>query len=138
MNEYSFEQLHIGRQEILEVKISADQIDAFANFSGDCSTIHMDDEYAISRGFKSRLSHGLLVSAYVSALLGMKLPGKHGLLQSINCQYRAPCYAPNELTIVGTITKCFEAIKVVSIEISVTDKEGTEILRADANSVLKF
>ena len=138
MNNYSFEQLQIGMQEVLDVIITVNDIDTFAKFSGDCSSIHIENEYAVSRGFNSRLSHGLLVSAYVSALLGMKLPGKHGLLQSINCQFRAPCYAPNELKIVGTITKRFETIKVVCIEISVTDNEGTEILRADANSVLKF
>lgn len=138
MNEYSFDQLPIGKQEILSVSITNSDIDRFAAFSGDCSAIHMDDDYAASRGFKARISHGLLVGAYISALIGMKLPGKHGLLQSINCHFRAPCYAPNMLTITGTVTRRSEAIKVVSIGISVTDQEGTEILRADANSVLKF
>ena len=138
MNEYSFDQLSVGMQESMSVAITSEDIDRFAAFSGDISTIHMDDEYAASRGFKARLSHGLLVGAYVSALLGVKLPGKHGLLQSIKCDFRAPCYAPNVLTIKGEVKRCSEAIKVVSIRISVSDQEGSEILRADANSVLKF
>jgi 3-hydroxybutyryl-CoA dehydratase len=138
MNEYSFAELPVGKQEILTVSITDKEIDYFAQFSGDSSTIHMDDDYATSRGFKTRISHGLLVASYVSSLIGMKLPGKHGLLQSINCQFRAPCYAPNVLTLVGTIAKRSEAIKVVGMRISVTDKDGIEILRADANSVLKF
>jgi len=138
MNEYSFDQLPVGLQETLIVSITSEDIDHFAAFSGDHSTIHLDDVYAASRGFKSRLSHGLLVGAYVSALLGVKLPGKHGLLQSIKCNFLAPCYVPNVLTIMGEVKRSSEAIKVVSIGISVTDQEGTEILRADANSVLKF
>jgi 3-hydroxybutyryl-CoA dehydratase len=138
MNEYSFDQLPIGKQEMLNVTITDSDIDRFAAFSGDCSTIHMDNEYAASRRFKARISHGLLVSSYVSALLGMKLPGKHGLLQSINCHFRAPCYAPNVLTIVGTVKSRSEAIKVVNIGITVTDQDGMEIMRAEANSVLKF
>lgn len=138
MNEYSFAELPIGKQEILTVAITAKDIDSFALFSGDSSTIHMDDGYAMGRGFKARISHGLLVGAYISSLIGMKLPGRHGLLQSINCQFRAPCYAPNILTIVGTVTKRSEAIRVVGIGITVSDQDGTEILRADANSVLKF
>ena len=111
MNNYSFAQLEVGLQEVLKVEITENDIDAYARFSGDCSSIHLENDYAKSRGFKTRLSHGLLVSAYVSALIGMKLPGMHGLLQSINCQFRAPCYAPNELKIVGTIIKRFDAIK---------------------------
>jgi acyl dehydratase len=138
MNEYSFDQLPIGKQETLTVSIAESDIDHFASFSGDCSTIHMDNEYASSRGFKVRLAHGLLVGSYISALLGMKLPGKHGLLQSIKCQFRAPCYAPNVLTITGIVTRRSEAIRVVGIQISVTDQEGMELVRAEANSVLKF
>lgn len=138
MNEYLFDQLPLGKQETLVVTITESDIDRFAYFSGDCSTIHIDNDYAEGRGFKSRISHGLLVSAYISALIGMKLPGKHGLLQSINCHFRAPCYAPNVLTIVGTIKKRSEAIKIVTIGISVTDQDGVEIVRAEANSVLKF
>lgn len=138
MNEYAFDQLPLGKQETMTVSIEEGAIDNFAAFSGDHSTIHMDNEYALSRGFKVRLAHGLLVSSYISALLGMKLPGKHGLLQSINCQFRAPCYAPNVLKITGIITRRSEAIKVVGIQISVTDQEGIELVRAEANSVLKF
>lgn len=138
MNEYTFDQLPLGTQETMTVSIAEDDIDNFASFSGDHSTIHMDNEYASSRGFKVRLAHGLLVCSYISALLGMKLPGKHGLLQRINCQFRAPCYAPNVLTITGIITRRSEAIKVVGIQISVTDQDGIELVRAEANSVLKF
>ena len=138
MNEYSFDQLPIGKQESLTVCITESDIEHFASLSGDCSTIHMDNDYAASRRFKGRLVHGLLVGSYISALLGMKIPGKHGLLQSINCQFRAPCYAPNRLTITGIVTRRSEAIRVVSIRVSVTDQEGVELVRAEANSVLKY
>lgn len=138
MNDYAFDDLPIGKQETLTVQITECDIDHFASFSGDSSTIHMNADYAASRGFKGRLAHGLLVSSYISAFLGMELPGKHGLLQSINCQFRAPCYAPNVLTITGMVARRSEAIRVVTIQITVTDQAGTEIVRADANSVLKF
>jgi 3-hydroxybutyryl-CoA dehydratase len=137
MNEYEFADLSLGKRETISVELTPRDIDRFASFSGDVSAIHVDDEYAASRGFKARLGHGLLVGAYISALLGMKLPGKHGLLQSISCQFRAPCYAPNVLTIQGTVTRRSEAVKIVTIHVSVIDRHGLEIVTADANSVLK-
>jgi len=137
MNEYVFDDLQIGKQETLVVEITPEDIDDFADFSGDFSSIHMNDAYAKSRGFNSRLAHGLQVGAYLSAFLGMKLPGKHGLLQAIQSQFRAPCYAPNTLTITGRIIRRSEAVKVVTIQFTVVDREGTEIVRAEANSVLK-
>ena len=119
MNEYTFDQLPIGKQEEMTVTISDNEIDQFAAFSGDCSTIHKDDDYAAGRGLKKRLAHGMLVGAYISALIGMKLPGKHGLLKNINCNFRLPCYAPNVLTLKGVVTRRSEAIKIVTIRISI-------------------
>ena len=98
----------------------------------------MQDEYALSRGFKARIGHGLMVGAFISAFIGMKLPGKHGLLQSISCEFRRPCYAPNVLTIAGTVVRRSEAMKLVALDIVVTDQSGAEIVRAQTNSVLKL
>ena len=138
MNEYSFEQLSIGTQESQTLTLTKNDIEQFASFSGDYSTIHMDDKYAESRSFKARLTHGMLVGSYISSLLGMKLPGKHGLLQSINCNFCAPCYAPNTLIMTGTVKRRSEGLKVVTIEITVVDQDGTLIVKAMANTVLKL
>ena len=138
MNEYHFEELNIGKQEINVISIDECDIDHFATFSGDHSAIHVDDEYAMSRDFDARLAHGLLVASHISGLIGMKLPGKHGLLQSINCNFIAPCYVPNILTITVTVKRRSEAIKVVGIGITVVDQVGSVIVNANANSVLKF
>jgi 3-hydroxybutyryl-CoA dehydratase len=137
MNIYTFDQLPIGKAEEMEISVTESEVDEFARFSGDNSSIHIDDAYAQSRGFKARLSHGLLVGSYISALLGMKLPGKHGLLQSISCDFRSPCYVPNTLTIKGVVKSRFESIRIVTIDISVLDQSGTLIVQAVAKSVLK-
>ncbi len=120
------------------IELTEVDLDAFCRLSGDYSTIHCDDEYAQGRGFRQRIAHGLLVGARLSEFIGMTLPGKHGLLQSMNCQFRGPCYVPNILTIVGTVTGRSEALCIVMIHLSVTDSVGTEIVTADAKSVLKF
>jgi len=138
MNEYSFAQLQIGKQETQIVSITRNDIDQFANMSGDHSAIHIDDEYAQDRSFKARLTHGLLVGAYISSLLGMRLPGKHGLLRSIHCDFCAPCYVPNTLTITGIVKKRSEGIKTVVIDVTVVDQNGTLIVKATASSVLKL
>ena len=138
MKEYGFDDLIVGKEESLEVYIQPDDINIFANFSGDISTIHMDDLYAQERGFESRLVHGVMVGAYCSAFIGTRLPGKHGLLQSMNLEFRYPVYAPNSLTISGKVIRRSESMKVVTIELWVRNAAGADCVRAVVKSVLKF
>lgn len=138
MNEFTYSDLIIGLEETMQCQVTPQDIEKFCAFSGDWSTIHVDDEYAQGRGFDKRLVHGLLVGSLISGFVGMKLPGKHGLLQSMNLQFRRPCYAPNTLTIEGKVRRRSDATKTITIDISVRDESGTEIVSAQANSVLKL
>ena len=138
MMEYTFSELILGKSESLLVNITPDSIDEFSKLSGDYSSIHIDNLYANNRGFKSRLVHGVLIQSYISAFIGMRLPGKHGLLQSMSCQFRLPCYAPNRLNIVGVVNKRSEAMRVVGIQITVSDLTGNILVTGLVNSVLHF
>lgn len=138
MNTYVFADLPVGKHAVVQVVVQPEHITDFAEFSGDRSAIHMDDGYARSRGFEKRLVHGLIVGAHISAFIGMTLPGKHGLLQSMDCRFRKPLYAPNVLTIQGKVVRRSEAVRVVTLEIVVTDQDGDEIVYCEANSVLKL
>jgi len=48
--------------------VSAADIDAFCELSGDHNPLHTDDEYARAAGFAGRIAHGLLVLSIASGL----------------------------------------------------------------------
>ncbi|MEO6340239.1 MAG: MaoC family dehydratase, partial [Caulobacteraceae bacterium] len=48
---------------------------AFADVSGDDNPLHLDEAYAAKTPFRSRIAHGMLAGAYISALIGARLPG---------------------------------------------------------------
>ena len=134
----SFSDLPIGTTASIQVELSADAIRDFADFSGDASSIHVDHEYAKSRGFEGPLTHGLLIGAYVSRFLGMALPGKHGLLKSVQLDFLRPCYAPNSLSIEGAVIGQSIATMAISIAIQIFDKKRYKIARAHATSIMKL
>jgi len=63
------------------VEVRPEELDRFAQLSGDISAIHISREAAQTSGFPDRVVHGLLAGAYVSRMVGMELPGEHWLLQ---------------------------------------------------------
>lgn len=137
MNAYLLADLPVGYSAERVCEITFDDIAEFAEFSGDHSSIHVDDEYARGRGFEDRLVHGMLIGSLISGFVGMVLPGKHGLLQSISLQFRRPIYAPDQLTFQGTVSRVSKATKTLVIELKVFSKDGLISVSGQANSVLK-
>ncbi len=138
MNEFALVDLYAGFSIKKTCDIIADDISAFANFSGDWSSVHVDEDYARERGFEGCLVHGLLIGSLISGFIGMVLPGKHGLLQKINLQFRNPTYVPDRLTIEGAVSRVSEATKTAVIDLHVFGENGQERVRGQVNSVLKF
>ena len=58
--------------------VSAADIDAFCELSGDHNPLHTDDEHARAAGFAGRIAHGLLV---LSIATGLRSEGRcrHGI-----------------------------------------------------------
>lgn len=62
----------------------------FAEVSGDHNPLHMDEAYAESSPFRGRVAHGMLLGAWISALLGGKLPGPGAIYVSQSLTFRRP------------------------------------------------
>ena len=70
-----FEDLEVGQSAERTVTVQDQDIVAFARVSGDHNPLHLDEEYARTTVFKSRIAHGMLAGAYISATLADQLPG---------------------------------------------------------------
>ncbi|MDP3129875.1 MAG: MaoC family dehydratase, partial [Bacillota bacterium] len=75
MNRKTIEELKIGDQASLKKKFVEADVVGFAEVSGDRNPAHMDEAYAQTTIFKTRIVHGMLVGSLFSALLGTELPG---------------------------------------------------------------
>jgi 3-hydroxybutyryl-CoA dehydratase len=128
MNHFNFSEMIAGKKESMEVQVGEREIAAFAELSGDVSPIHVDDAFAKSKGFNSRIAHGALLVSYVSRFIGTILPGANGLLQSVAIEFRRPCYPGTKIKIEGEVAKRVESVRVVRITILVTDSVTGEIL----------
>jgi len=85
-----FEDLSVGRSAELTRVVSAADIDSFAAVSGDNNPVHLDEAYARTTTFQTRIAHGMLSGAYISAVLGTQLPGPGAIYLSQNLKFRRP------------------------------------------------
>ncbi len=128
MNTYQFDELQPGTVDSLDVTITAEAIQQFAELSGDVSPVHVDAGFARERGYTGQIAHGALLTAYVSRFIGVHLPGSQGVLQRLEMQFRKPCYAGTRIRITGEVTRQIESVSVVVIKITVIDAETGDVL----------
>lgn len=85
-----FEDIAIGDQARLSRTVTEADVVSFATVSGDHNPVHLDAEYAAGTLFKERIAHGMLSASYISALLGMQLPGPGAIYLSQSLQFKRP------------------------------------------------
>ena len=70
---------------------------AFASLSGDYNPIHLDPDFAKSKGFDSTIIYGLLLSTQMSRLIGEELPDKNTVLTGVQIDFIKPSYPEDKL-----------------------------------------
>jgi 3-hydroxybutyryl-CoA dehydratase len=79
--------------------VSDELIRAFAALIGDDNPVHLDDRYAAGSFFKRRVAHGAIALSFVSAVLGVQLPGPGTVYLSQNVKFTAPVYPGDQVAV---------------------------------------
>lgn len=85
-----FEDLAEGQSAEITKIVGAADVEAFAAVSGDINPVHLDEAYARTTPFQGRIAHGMLSAAYISAVIGTRLPGPGAIYLSQSLRFRRP------------------------------------------------
>jgi len=134
---FTLSDLAVGQKDKIEVDVSIDDINKFAKISGDYSPIHMDNAFAKAQGFNSRIAHGMLIGALVSGFIGNRLPGRLGILQSVDIGFRKPLEPPDTVQISGEVINISKSMGQVVIKIVISDSKGSKLAIAKVKSIIR-
>jgi 3-hydroxybutyryl-CoA dehydratase len=101
---YYLEDLSPDMEASVSKTITEQDIDAFAELSGDINPVHLDEEFAAKSIFKKRIAHGFLTGSLFSTVLGTKLPGPGCIYLSQSLKFRAPVYIGDEVVATCKVT----------------------------------
>ena len=124
----------VGRTASKQFDVTEAMISAFADLSGDRSPIHVDEAFAQRRGLQGRVMHGALQASLVSCVLGMELPGEHGIFQQCSLKFRRPCFAGDRLTITVKVDEAFDSVGAVCMSLRIVNQRGQLVTTGKAQS----
>ena len=80
--------LSLGQSAERTRVVAGADLEAFAAVSGDSNPLHLDEAYAAATPFKGRVAHGMLLGAWISAVLGTELPGPGAVYVSQTLRFK--------------------------------------------------
>jgi 3-hydroxybutyryl-CoA dehydratase len=98
-----FEDLKVGQTAVYARTLTETDIVLFAGISGDNNPVHINEEFASTTMFSGRIAHGMLTAAFVSTVLGMKLPGPGAIYVSQTLRFKAPVRSGDTLSVRATV-----------------------------------
>jgi len=126
--ENKIDDFSIGQEFSFSVTINKSDVESFAQLSGDINPLHMDDGFAQQRGFKGRVVHGLLLSGYLSRLVGVYFPGKHALLHSVNINFLSPAYMNDTVHVECIVNQVSLSTQTLILKVVMKNIENNSVL----------
>lgn len=118
------------RLPALTKELTQEQVDRYADASGDHNPLHIDEAFAATTQFGGRIAHGMLVLAFVSEMLTAAF-GRDWLESGrLKIRFRAPARPRDTLTVSGTVTKVVGA--QITCEIACKSSAGEVLVSGDA------
>jgi 3-hydroxybutyryl-CoA dehydratase len=111
-----FDELSLGQSAEIVRTVAARDLELFAEVSGDTNPVHLDEAYAKATQFGGRIAHGMLSAAYISAVLGTKLPGPGAIYLSQTLRFRRPVRIGDEVTARATVKALDDKRRHVTLE----------------------
>ncbi len=113
---YWFEEMKVGMAASFAKTVTESDIHAFAGLSGDFNPVHINEEFAATTMFKGRIAHGMLSAAFISTVLGMRLPGPGCIYVSQALKFKAPVRIGDTVTARVEVTGTVPEKKFVTLK----------------------
>ena len=128
----SYEDIQIGDKASFTKTISESDVYQFAGITGDFNPVHVNSEFANQTIFKERVVHGILTAGFISAVLGMKLPGTDTIYLSQKVDFKAPVKIGDTVTAEVEVLEKKDSKKIIRLRTIVRNQLDEVVIDGEA------
>ena len=132
MKSFSMKELFVGQSDEKEFLITEEIGRAFAKVSQDENPLHLQEDYAKKTPFGKRIAHGMLLGSYISAMLGMELPGEGTIYMKQELTFLKPVYYGDTIRVKIEVTKLEPEKKRAVLSTSCYNQKSEQVLAGNA------
>lgn len=128
----AYADLAVGRVAELARTVTDTDIRGYAEITGDRNPAHTDDVWAAKSRFRGRIAHGMLTAGFISAVLGMEMPGTGAIYLSQTLRFLKPVRIGDRITARAEVLELFPAQKRVRMATRCTNQGGEVVVDGEA------
>jgi acyl dehydratase len=123
-----FENIHSGQSlPPLTKHVTVEQIQEYAEASGDRNPIHLDETFARSAGLPGVIAHGMLTMAFANQMVTDWL-GDRSLLKRLQARFAGMVLPGDDVTCSGTVVAKDAQTRRVVINLVAVNQRGEKVL----------
>ena len=124
----NIEEINLGDKASFEKTISESDVYLFAGITGDLNPAHINEEASSKTIFKSRIVHGILISGFISTVLGMYLPGPGTIYLAQDLRFLAPVKIGNTIKAEVEVIEINREKNRIKLKTTVANEEGKIVI----------
>ncbi len=128
----TIDELNPGQTASFTKTISETDVYMFAGITGDFNPAHIDETYAKTTAFKTRIAHGMLSAGLISNVLGNQLPGPGTIYLQQQLNFRAPVVIGDTITATVEVVEIIREKKRVRLKTVCTNQDQVVVLDGEA------
>lgn len=127
-----FDELTVGQFAEHTKTVTETDVVMYAGITGDFNPMHVDQTYAEKTKFGGRIAHGMLTAGFISAVLGMKLPGEGSIYMSQSLRFNRPVRIGDTITARIEVIELFSEKKRVRLATTCRNQKDETVLDGEA------
>ena len=124
----TIQEMKIGDHASVTKTVSETDVYLFAGITGDLNPAHTNEVAASKTMFKTRIAHGMLGAGFISAVLGMYLPGPGTIYMGQELRFVKPVHIGDTVTATCTVVDRAEEKNRLKLETVVTNQKGDPVI----------
>jgi acyl dehydratase len=124
--------LKAGQTASRTMYVGAEQVEMYAQLTGDRNPLHFDQEFAASTKFGRLVAQGGITTGLLHALVAMDLPGPGTVFLNQNWQFTAPVFIGDTITAEIEVLKVHDTKPVTHLAARINRQDGETVLEGEA------
>ena len=126
------DEIQVGQVAELAKTVTEADVTLFAGVTGDFNPVHVDAEAAAQSRFGERIAHGMLSAGFISAVLGMRLPGTGSIYLSQSLRFTKPVRIGDTVTARVEVVEVLAAKRRVRLATVCRNQQGETVVDGEA------
>ena len=131
----TIEEMKLGDCASVTKTVTETDVYLFAGITGDLNPAHTDEVSASQTRFGGRIAHGILGAGFISAVLGMKLPGPGTIYLGQELRFTKPVRIGDTITATCTVKELLPEKNIAKFETVRTNQRGDTVITGMATTM---